>query len=150
MPRLEKYCAFQERCVSDVKMKLSKLGVPQEFWTPLLERLQESGFLNEERFTELFVRSKVRQKGWGPVKIKLELRRKNIDDDLISKYLSEFRTDDQDDLLDNWLRKKLNSVKNDEPAKQREKLIRFGISKGFESGKVFAAVNKIIKARSDD
>ena len=150
MPKLEKYCAFQERCITEVKTKLSRMNVPQEYWEPLLNHLKQNGFVNEERFAELFVRSKIRQKGWGPVKIKMELRKKSIADELIDRYLSEFQTEDQDELLIGWLRKKLKTIQKDEPLKQREKLIRFGISKGFETGKVFQAVNKLIKAQPED
>jgi len=150
MPKLEKYCAFQERCVFDVKAKLTKMNVEREHWNALLERLEQDGFLNEERYTELFIRSKVRQKGWGPVKIRMELRRKNIDASLIEKYASLFQAEDQEELLNKWLSKKYKTITGDEPAKQREKLIRFGISKGFGTGMVFAAVNKIIKAQPDD
>lgn len=106
--------------------------------------------MNEERFTELFVRSKIRQKGWGPVKIRMELRKKSIPDELADRFLSEFQTKDQDELLLGWLRKKLKTIQKDEPLKQREKLVRFGISKGFETGKVFQAVSKIIKAQPED
>lgn len=150
MPKLEKYCAFQERCVSEVKTKLTRLNVPREYWESLLTHLQENGFVNEERFTELFVRSKIRQKGWGPVKIRMELRKKSIADGMIDNYLSDFQPEDQNELLLSWLRKKLKTLTKDEPLKQREKLVRFGISKGFETGKVFDAVNKIIKAQPED
>jgi len=150
MPKLEKYCAFQERCVSEVKTKLTRLNVPREYWESLLTHLQENGFVNEERFTELFVRSKIRQKGWGPVKIRMELRKKSIADSMIDNYLSDFQPEDQNELLLSWLRKKLKTLTKDEPLKQREKLVRFGISKGFETGKVFDAVNKIIKAQPED
>lgn len=150
IPKLEKYCAFQERCVSEVKLKLARMNVPHKYWEPLLLHLVENGFVNEERFTELFVRSKIRQKGWGPVKIRLELRKKHITDTLIDKYLSDFQTEDQNELLLGWLRKKLKTITKEEPLKQREKLIRFGISKGFETGKVFDVVNKIMKAQPED
>jgi len=150
MPKLEKYCAFQERCISEVKTKLSRMNVPQEYWEPLLNHLKQNGFVNEERFAELFVRSKIRQKGWGPLKIRMELRKKSIPEDLIDRFLSEFQVEDQDELLLGWLRKKMKTIQNDEPLKQREKLVRFGISKGFETGKVFQAVNKLIKAQPED
>ncbi|HPE99270.1 MAG TPA: regulatory protein RecX [Bacteroidales bacterium] len=150
IPKLEKYCAFQERCISEVKLKLSRMNVSREYWDSLLNYLIQNGFVNEERFAELFVRSKIRQKGWGPVKIKMELRKKSIPDLLIDRYISAFQVSDQEELLMGWLQKKLKTIEKDEPLKLREKLIRFGISKGFETGKVFQAVNKLIKAQPED
>jgi len=146
LPKMEKFCAFQERCVYDVKMKLMRMNVEKSQWDSIIKYLQENNFLNEERFTELFVRSKIRQKGWGPVKIKMELMQKHISPSLIEQYLSGFETDNQQTLLHDWLMKKYASVQKEEVQKQREKLIRFGISKGFESSMVFTETDKIIKA----
>jgi len=148
LPKMEKFCAFQERCVYDVKMKLMRMNVEKSQWDSVIKYLQENNFLNEERFAELFVRSKIRQKGWGPVKIKMELLQKQISPALIEQYLSAFECDNQQTLLHDWLMKKYASVQNEEVQKQREKLIRFGISKGFESGMVFSETDKIIKAHS--
>lgn len=148
--KLEKFCAFQERCISEIKIKLEKIKVPHEFWEPLISYLVDNNFVNEERFTEIYVRSKINQKGWGPLKIKMELRKKQVNDSLINKYLLEFQNNDREELLNFWLQKKLKSIKNDNRQNIREKLIRFGISKGFETDKVVEAVNKIIKAQPED
>lgn len=146
LPKMEKFCAFQERCEFDVKMKLMRLNVEKSYWDSIIEHLQQNNFLNEERFAELFVRSKIRQKGWGPVKIRMELLQKHISSVLIEQYLSTFESGNQQVLLHDWLMKKYAGVQKDEVQKQREKLIRFGISKGFESGMVYAETDKIIKA----
>ena len=80
----------------------------------------------------------------------MELRKKQVNDSLINKYLLEFQNNDREELLNFWLQKKLKSIKNDNRQNIREKLIRFGISKGFETDKVVEAVNKIIKAQPED
>lgn len=43
----------------------------------ILDELQEQGYQSDDRFTEMFIRSKVRA-GNGPFKIKIELREKGI------------------------------------------------------------------------
>ena len=144
LPKLEKYCAFQERCISEVKTKLHQLGAPGDVCDVVLARLTQRGFLNEERFTEIFIRSKMRQKGWGPVKIKMELRRKRIPEDLIARYSVMFQQEEQQEALRNWIVKKRKTLKDSDGALLRQKLIRFGLSKGFETGDVIRQVNEIL------
>jgi regulatory protein len=150
LPKLEKYCAFQERSIFDAKQKLLRLGVEKQYWQEIISRLQNSNFINEERFVELFIRSKINQRSWGPVKITLELKRRGIDSGLIEQFSHMLKTENQHELLGNLLRKKLKSVSDDDVRLQREKLIRFAISKGYETSAVFKAVDKLLKSNSSD
>jgi len=54
----------------------------------VLERLQEVGLQDDERFAEMFVRYKA-NKGQGPTKIRHQLRSKSVDGTVISAALSD-------------------------------------------------------------
>ena len=58
----------------------------------VLERLQEVGLQNDERFAEMFVRYKA-NKGQGPAKISHQLRAKSVDGAVINATLSDPRYD---------------------------------------------------------
>lgn len=150
LPKLEKYCAFQERCIYDAKQKLIRLGVDRQYWDTIIERLLTSNFINEERFVELFIRSKINQRSWGPVKITLELKKRGIGPALIEQFGYLLNAENQTDFLESLLKKKLKSIPNDDIRKQREKLIRFGISKGYNMSMVFPTVDKILKSTGDE
>ena len=67
-----------------------KLGVRQsnpKIVDAVIQRLEDEGYLSEERFTEIFVRSRL-NKGQGPLKIQAALRERGISDQLIITYLS--------------------------------------------------------------
>ena len=66
---IQRYCAFQERCQSEVEERLRSMGVLPEAQAELVADLMANGFLNEERFARAFARGKFRIKGWGPRKI---------------------------------------------------------------------------------
>lgn len=85
--KLEHYCAYQERCHVEVERKLRDLGVYGEQQPMYIAHLIEHNFLNEERFAELFVRSKFNQKKWGNIRLKLELQQRQIHSRLIDKAL---------------------------------------------------------------
>ena len=67
-----------------------KLGVRQsnpKIVDAVIQRLEDEGYLSEERFIEIFVRSRL-NKGQGPLKIQAALRERGISDQLISTYLA--------------------------------------------------------------
>jgi len=86
---IERYCAFQERCQSEVEERLRSMGVLPEALPELVADLMANGFLNEERFARAFARGKFRIKGWGPRKIAQGLQAKRVSSACINLGLSE-------------------------------------------------------------
>ncbi|MDE6630927.1 MAG: RecX family transcriptional regulator [Bacteroidales bacterium] len=87
--KLMRYCAYQERAESEVRMKLRMLGAPAALGEAVLKQLREENFVNEERFARAYVRGKFRMNAWGRIKIRNGLRAKGVDENLISRALSE-------------------------------------------------------------
>ena len=52
----------------------------------VLDNLEEQGYLSDERFAEMFLRSQI-SRGSGPFKIRMALNQKGVDSALISKLL---------------------------------------------------------------
>ena len=129
--KAEKFCAYQERCVFDVKKKLDKLAVPHSIQNKIIEILKEKGFINEERYCELFIRSKINQNAWGPQKIIQELKKRDIDDSLINEEITIIPDSKFKETLYLLLQKKLKSYQKDENFIKKQKLIRFAYSKGY-------------------
>jgi regulatory protein len=86
---IQRYCAFQERCQSEVEERLRSMGVLPEAQAELVADLMANGFLNEERFARAFARGKFRIKGWGPRKIAQGLQAKRVSSACINLGLSE-------------------------------------------------------------
>ncbi|MDE7149775.1 MAG: RecX family transcriptional regulator [Bacteroidales bacterium] len=88
--KLARYCAYQERCRQDVRLKLSGLGVRGSAeaarW---IERLEAEGFLDENRFARAYCRGKFRQNHWGRRKIIMGLRAKGISEAEVAEALNE-------------------------------------------------------------
>ena len=55
------YCAKEEHCQSDVKKKLHSYGVSEEEADICLAELITEGFINEQRYADLFAVSKFHQ-----------------------------------------------------------------------------------------
>lgn len=139
LAKLEYYCAYQERCPKEVRTKLATLGVPRAEAEQIFHLLQEEGFINEERFAMAFAGGKFRVNHWGRVRIRMELRMRNIAADLIEKALGSIDETAYTDVLKQLLDKKRAYYEGKEQA--RDKTAASLIRAGFEPERVFAMVN---------
>ena len=89
LDKMAKYCAYQERCVKEVRDKLKTFDIAEEEKTKILDYLLDNRFVNDERYAKAFVRGKVNQSGWGVNKIRFHLIQKGIDKDIIDEALGQ-------------------------------------------------------------
>ena len=129
-----RYCSAEERCRSQVIEKFKQWDVAPEMREGILIGLENAGFLNEKRYAELFVRSKVRQNNWGRYKIIHALKAANVNHDSIQHGLSLLDEQIYLDALDNVIRKAEKSIHESNPTIKQKKIIQHAISKGFEMG----------------
>lgn len=126
--QMERFCAWQERCPFDVRRKLNSYHLSEEQEETVIKYLKENQFLDEDRYVESFVRSKVKS-AWGKQKIVAALRAKQIPSALIDQYCAEISTDDYTEKLRQSIEKWQRSHPDVENA--RTKLIRHLLSKGY-------------------
>lgn len=137
--KLSNFCAYQERCASDVKEKMRKLKMEKDEYDDYIERLKDDNFLNEERFVKYYVNAHVKKK-WGKTKMKAALGAKRIDSSLIKQYLDDMDEGDYDDQIKTIAEKKWNTIKAKTPRDKKTKMLRFLLSKGYEMGKAINAI----------
>ena len=93
LQKLKHYCGYQERSHAEVKAKLYELGVRKADHDEIISTLIEEDYLNEERFAMAFARGKFRMKQWGRIKIKYELKQKQVSEYCIKKAFKEINED---------------------------------------------------------
>lgn len=128
MSKMERFCAWQERCENDVRRKLTSFRLSESQEEAVLKSLKENGFLDESRYVESFVRSKVKA-SWGKQKIVAALRAKRISSGLIERYCARIPAEDYQEQLRAVIEKWQRFHPDVEHA--REKLIRHLLSKGY-------------------
>lgn len=144
--KARKYCAYQERCHSEVRNKLLEIGARGLELENILAQLISENFLNEERFAKAYAGGKFRQKQWGRNKIVQELKFRKVSEYCIKKALSEISDDDYIQTLDDIIYKKQNSLKKTSGLKKKMKLASYAISRGYETDLVWSAVNRMVDA----
>ena len=133
LQKLKHYCAYQERCHSEVKEKLYSLGIWKKDHDEIIATLIEENYLNEERFAIAFAGGKFRVKHWGRVKIKYELKQKQVSDYSIKKALKQIDEEDYLEVLDKLAKEKYDSLKSEQYLIRKKKTINYLLAKGFET-----------------
>jgi len=133
LQKAKHYCGYQERSHSEVKEKLYSFGLYKQQVEECLSQLIEENYLNEERFAQQFAGGKFRMKQWGRVKIKYELKQKQVSDYCIKKGLKEISEEDYMATLQKLATEKWASVNKETNlfAKLR-KTQDFLLQKGYE------------------
>ncbi len=144
LPKLKQYCAYQERCHSETKEKLYSYGIYNNDAEEIISKLIEEDYLNEERFAIHFAGGKFRVKQWGRLKIKYELKQKQVSNYCINKALKAIDIDDYEKLLSKLAEQKLKILKGEKNIFiKKRKLQDFLLQRGFESDLVRAVVKQV-------
>lgn len=132
LQKLKHYCAYQERCHSEVKEKLYNLGAWKKDHDEIIATLIEENYLNEERFAVAFAGGKFRVKQWGRVKIKYELKQKQLSEYCIKKSLKQIDEEEYIKVLNKLAKDKYTSLKSEQYLIRKKKTMDYLIAKGFE------------------
>ena len=143
LDKMAKYCAYQERCVKDVKDKLKTFDIPQEEKTKILDYLLDNRFVNDERFAKIFVQSKSNQNDWGTNKIRYHLIQKGIAKDIIDEALKQPDEEDYRQRLIDILKTKAKTVKAGNEFEKKRKLAAYAMQKGFEAAVVWETLKDL-------
>ena len=90
--------------------------------------------MDDSRYAQAFAREKASLQGWGPVKIRFQLRAKGVSDAVITAALEEIDEASADARLRRLLEAKAKTLEGD--PQFRLKLIKFGLSRGYEYSQV--------------
>jgi len=148
--KAENICSRQEKCEEDIRRKLIEWDVDEGDRDEIINMLIKNSFIDNSRFAKAFVREKSSISKWGKIKIEFALKQKKINNELIKIALEEIDNTKYDKILEKELIAKLKSIKNQDIYTIKSKLVRFGISRGYENGKIFDMLNKILKELNSD
>lgn len=153
--RLASYCAQAERSPSDLRRRMQRLELAEELQAELLMRLEAEGFVCGERFARAFVHDKHRFNGWGPRRLEHELRRHGIASSVIAATLEELEeetsAEDEESRVLELLRTKQRSLPAGlERRKAYDRLMRFGLYRGYDYDEVREAITQLLDTDEPD
>ena len=135
--RMERYCAYQERCHQEVRKKLREMRMIPVAIDQIIVHLLEHDFLNEQRFAEIFARSKFNQKSWGRLRIKAELKQRDISEYNTKLALRQLEESAYQDRFTHLAQKRWQQLRAETPATKRKKFVNYLQYRGWESQLIF-------------
>ena len=138
-------CARKEYCLFDMEAKLRSWDLTDDQVVQVINELQKQDFINESRYTQAFVRDKLKLNGWGRVKIRMMLRTKKISESIISRELDKINPEEYLEILKKLLLKK-DRLLTGQPDLyiRKQKLIRYAWGRGFEPDIAAQTTDEII------
>ena len=109
----------------------------------VVDKLVDERFVDNARYADAFVRDKLRFSGWGRRRIVNALRAKQISLEVISSLEHYFVDEEDSERLTEMLEKKARQVKARNAYDLRDKLVRFGLYRGFELEKLLPIAIRI-------
>lgn len=136
-------CSKSEKCLFEIREKLKLWGLTETGAEPVLKKLIAEKYIDDERFTQAYVKDKFRFNHWGKQKISYMLRAKNISEEIINQALNEIEDEGYSEKLHKLLEDKARSIKAQNSFDKRSKLMRFALSCGFESGEIYRVLKEM-------
>lgn len=131
--KAQHYCAYQERSQSEVRSKIYSWGMNAEETENIIVDLIGENFLHEERFAMAYAHGKFTINKWGKIKIRQGLKMKGVSAPLIQLALNQFDPNEYYNTLQSVLSNYAATVQESNPYKRYAKIMRYAISKGYES-----------------
>ena len=140
------YCTLCERCIFEVRNKLTAWGIENAAQQRIIERLESEGFINEERYCRAFVNDKIKFNHWGRIKITAALREKRVPKENIADAIEQIDEEEYSNVLKEVIAGKRKELKGKEDYQTQQKILRLAASRGFEP----SLIMKIIKFTPED
>ena len=143
LSKMANLCARREYCVFDIETKLQGYNLERETIKNIVAHLQKEKYIDELRFTRSFINDKIRFNKWGKIKIEFALRQKRVSENIVAEAFLDFTDDQINDSLQDLLQAKWKTIKANSEYEKQTKLIRFGLSRGFDMGKVLQCMKNL-------
>ncbi len=138
-------CAMQEQSCFDIRKKLTNWGLPTDQQSIIIEKLEQENFIDERRYAGFYTKDKFNINGWGKIKIRYNLKSKQIPDDIIEDCLSALPDDKYTEKCKQLMKKKLNKIEGNSIFEKKNKLMRFVSSRGFETELIFTCIDEVLE-----
>ncbi|MFO7897016.1 MAG: RecX family transcriptional regulator [Candidatus Cloacimonadales bacterium] len=140
--RFLKYLAYRERSLWECQQFLKNLPLHPSLIPKLIEQAEKYNYISDQRFAEIMTRSMC-EYGKSKQEISNKLYEKRISPQLIEKYLNEYYYTQEEQILQDNLKKALARYSRFPQKERIEKLKNYLYRKGFSYSKIMTALAKM-------
>ncbi len=142
-------CAYRQlklrvQSCRELCSKLERKGFSPETVQKTMSLLEEKGLIDDKRFAEIWVSSKLKMRPTGAIVLKRELAEKGIREDIVESILSDVKSSESE-VIRELAKKRIKQIADLPKLKAAKRLHDFLLRRGFEFDAVKDTVNEIIK-----
>ncbi len=141
--------AIQARSRAELAQGLTKKQISVEVATAVLDKFEAAGLIDDTEFAHSWVQSRHRSKGLSSRVLAMELRRKGVDDEIVSAALEGLDPDDELEAAHRLVQTKLRSMSRFDHATKLRRLTGLLARKGYSSQLAFEVVRHELGAEAE-
>jgi regulatory protein len=135
--------AIAPRTRAQLAQAMARRGVPEEVASSVLDRFEQVDLVDDEDFARQWVASRHAGKGLSRRALSHELRLKGIDEDTVRDAVDEIDAEQEIEAARELVRRRLPSMRGDDPVRRSRRLASMLARKGYGSGAALRAIREV-------
>ena len=136
-----RYISIRLRSTKEIKDYLTKKKVSNEDIDIIIDKLTKNKLLDDNHFTECFIKDKLNFTTMGEYKIINELKKHNISNDIINNHSYLWNEDIMIPKIEKLVDKQINNNKKLDKYKLRNKIYYYLLNQGYSSDTIVSVLN---------
>lgn len=140
--------AYKARSADELRRRLSRDGFSDVAAEGAVARLRELGYIDDRHFAQDYAEARFKNKGYGPARIRRELRARGVEDNIIEQALSIdlFREDALLEQARAHAEKRMPRLEREGDAlKRKKKLYDSLVRRGFSSATIWRVIDEYVR-----
>lgn len=125
----------REHSAKMLSLKLKQRSFPEPIIREVVSALEQEGYVDDQRFAELYFSHLIRKKDSGKTKLRMKLQEKGLSREITEQLLSRVTEEDELQALENTAQKLQKRKGMDQ-----NKLIRALVNRGFSTAQIFKLI----------
>lgn len=134
-----KYISVRLRSKKEIIDYLKKLNIDNT--ADIIDKLTKNNLINDEVFTKAFIKDKINFTSYGPYRIRQELNKYNIDNEIIDKYINDIDEEILIDKVDKQINKIIKSNRKYSGNILKSKIYNNLYNNGFDKDMIINVLN---------
>lgn len=134
------YIEIKMRSTKEIKDYLKKKKIDSKLIESVVNKLTENGYLNDYLYAKAFINDEFNLTNKGPIKIKNDLKKHDIDDNVIDELINNINNNDVINKLDKLINKALKTKKG-AANNIKLKLVNYFVNLGYEKSMILDVLN---------
>ena len=134
---------FRLRSEKELCSRLKKKNFGETIIKETLSFLKDKGFIDDKYFAKTWIESRI-NKPLGIRRLKVELKTKGIDKEIIDSQIEEIKKDySEEDVVTKFAKERLDKLKGIEPQKAKRRIFMYLLRRGFSPEVVIDIINQL-------